>query len=132
MTDHHRWFPLRLSREGTTRVVLVVGPLAVKFARGERGRRCNRFEARVYKCVDVRRRAMLCPVLWCTSRGRVLLMRATCPITEAEAAEFRARGFPDWDYMGPNDEECPFEPKASDWGWLNGRLVALDYSTPEL
>jgi hypothetical protein len=24
----------------------------------------------------------------------------------------------------------PFEYKASDWGWFDGRLVALDFSTP--
>lgn len=36
-------------------------------------------------------------------------------------------GFPDWDYVPPNDEGLPFEFKASDWGWLDG-LVALDYS----
>src|SRR5262249_7736509 len=52
--------------KGTTRAVLVVGPWALKFAGGERGRRCNRFEALLYKRVDARRRAMLCPVLWCT------------------------------------------------------------------
>ena len=128
-----RRFPLHLSRKGTTQLVLVVGALAVKFARGERGRRCNRFEADTYKRVNAPRRTMLCPVLWCTPCGRVLLMRAASPITEAEAAELRAtRSFPDWDYIGSNDEECPFEPKASDWGRLNGRLVALDYSTPEL
>jgi hypothetical protein len=34
-------------------------------------------------------------------------------------------GFRDWDYVPP-DETCPFEYKPSDWGWLNGRLVALD------
>jgi hypothetical protein len=39
------------------------------------------------------------------------------------------KGFPDWDYK-PGDDEHPFEWKRSDWGWLNGRLVALDYSTP--
>jgi hypothetical protein len=127
------WFPLRLSCKGTTRIVLVVWPLALKFARGERGRRCNRFEAHTYNTVSVRRRAMLCPVLGCTSRGHVLLMRAAWPLTEAEAARLRAtRGLPEWDWEGPNDEGSPFEPKASDWGWLNGRLVALDYSTPEL
>jgi hypothetical protein len=38
-------------------------------------------------------------------------------------------GFPDWDYM-PGDDNDPFEPKASDWRRINGRLVALDYSTP--
>jgi hypothetical protein len=28
------------------------------------------------------------------------------------------------------EDECPFEDKASDWGWYDGRRVALDYSTP--
>jgi hypothetical protein len=32
----------------------------------------------------------------------------------------------------PNDEEAPFEPKASDWGWFKGRLLALDYAAPAL
>jgi hypothetical protein len=41
-------------------------------------------------------------------------------------------GFPDWDDMPPNDEGLPFEFKASDWDWLDGRLVALDYSAPAL
>jgi hypothetical protein len=44
----------------------------------------------------------------------------------------RVRGFPDWDYVPP-DETCPFEYKASDWGYLpDGRLVALDCSAPAL
>jgi hypothetical protein len=34
-----------------------------------------------------------------------------------------------WDYM-PGEDSCSFEPKACDWGWFEGRRVALDYSTP--
>jgi hypothetical protein len=30
----------------------------------------------------------------------------------------------------PGEDGEPFEYKASDWGWIEGRLVALDYSTP--
>jgi hypothetical protein len=30
----------------------------------------------------------------------------------------------------PGEDGCPFEPKACDWGWFEGRRVALDYSTP--
>jgi hypothetical protein len=26
------------------------------------------------------------------------------------------------------EDKCPFEDKASDWGWYDGRRVALDYS----
>jgi hypothetical protein len=28
----------------------------------------------------------------------------------------------------PGEDSCPFEPKASDWGWFEGRMVALDCS----
>src|ERR1700758_2640445 len=30
----------------------------------------------------------------------------------------------------PGGDSCPFEPKASDWEWFEGRMVALDHSTP--
>ena len=124
--------PSSFLRKGSTRTVLVFGPLAVKIGRGARGRRCNRFEVSLYRRVNARRRAMLCPVLWCTPRGRILLMRAARPLTEAEAIMLRAtRTFPDWDYVPP-DETAPFEYKASDWGWLKDQLVALDYSAPAL
>jgi hypothetical protein len=119
-------------RKGSTRIVLVLGPLALKFGIGERGRRCNRFEAGLYKRVSARRRAMLCPIFWCAPAGTILLARTACPITEQERDHLRETdGFPDWDYVPP-DESCPFEYKASDWGRLNGRLVALDYSAPAL
>jgi hypothetical protein len=44
-------------RKGCTRTVVVVGPFALKLAFDKRGRRCNRFEADLFKRVDVRRRA---------------------------------------------------------------------------
>jgi hypothetical protein len=131
MTETPR-FLIGWSGEGTTRAVLVLGPLALKFARGERGRRCNRFEADVYRRISARRRAMLCPVLWCSPAARLLLMRAARPLSKQEHDHLlKTDGFPDWDYVPP-DETQPFEYKASDWGWLDGCLVALDYSAPEL
>ena len=33
-----------------------------------------------------------------------------------------------WDYRGPGDDESPFERKANDLGWLDGRPVAVDYA----
>jgi hypothetical protein len=73
---------------------------------------------------------MLCPVVWCSLTGAVLVQRAARPLTAAEHVALReSRGFPDWDYVPP-DEDCPFEHKRSDWGWIDGRLVALDYSAP--
>ena len=33
-----------------------------------------------------------------------------------------------WDYGGACDEGVPFERKQRDWGWLDGRAVAVDYA----
>ena len=76
---------------------------------------------------------MLCPVLARLPFGFAILLPRAQPLSEDEAEHLRAtRGFPDWGYVPP-DNECPFEYKASDWGLLSdGRLVALDYSTPAL
>jgi hypothetical protein len=113
---------------GTNRAVVIIGPLAFKFARHDYGMRCNRFEADLYRRTSERRRAMLCPPLWCSRKGRLLIATAARPISESEAAALRAsRAFPDWDYVPP-DDGCPFEYKAADWGRMNGVLVALDYS----
>jgi hypothetical protein len=76
------------------------------------------------------RRKLLCPVLACSPFGVVLVQRTAAPISEEEAQALRStRGFPDWDYT-PGEDGDPFEPKASDWGRINGELVAVDYSTP--
>jgi hypothetical protein len=102
----------------------------IKFARGARGRRCNRYEAELFASVDERRRAMLCPVRWCSNGGGLLIMSSAQPLTESDHENLLdSDGFPDWDYM-PGEDGDPFEPKASDWGRISGRLVALDYSTP--
>jgi hypothetical protein len=121
---------ISLSTVGTTRLVLVIGPWAVKFARGARGRRCNKYEADLFNTADERRRAMLCPVRWCSGGGKVLVMASARPLSKRDHEDLLAAdGFPDWDYM-PGEDGQPFEFKASDWGRVNGRLVALDYSTP--
>lgn len=41
------------------------------------------------------------------------------------------RASPGWDYV-PGGPSEPFEYKASDWGYLDGRSVALDYAAPAL
>lgn len=112
--------------------VVVIGPWAFKIARGKRGRRCNRFEADLYHRVNSQRRAILCPVLWCSPCGALLIMRSAVPLTQTERDDsLKNRTFPSWNYR-PGDESEPFEYKASDWGWLNGKLVALDYAAPAL
>jgi len=119
-------------RHGTTRLVVCIGPYALKIAKGKRGRICNLYESALWKRTTKVRRQMLCPVLAMMPLGIVLLMPRAQPLTEQEKSSLiETDGFPDWDYVPP-DEGHPFEYKASDWGRLDGRLVALDYSAPAL
>ena len=56
-------------------------------------------------------------------------MRAAKPLTKMMSMDEYMAVDEAWDYMAGEDSS-PFEPKACDWGWFKGRIVALDYSTP--
>jgi hypothetical protein len=125
---------MTIIERGTTRFVVVVGKAAVKFARDERGRRCNLYEAKVWEenREDPNRGPHLCPVLWCSSDGEVLVMVAADPLPSDITIPY------DWadewwsaSHKGSGDD-FPGEPKAADWGLLDGRVVLLDYSNPAL
>ncbi|MEO6839814.1 MAG: hypothetical protein ABI192_03520 [Bradyrhizobium sp.] len=121
---------IKVSKAGTMRSpVIVIGRFAFKFARNNRGRASNLYEAKLYRNANPIRRALLCPVLWVSRYGAMQIMRAAVPLTEMMALDEYMEAFEVWDYM-PGEDSCPFEPKASDWGWFEGRRVALDYSTP--
>ncbi|MER2267170.1 hypothetical protein [Methylobacterium oxalidis] len=124
--------PGLVSSTGSTRVVVIAGDFAFKIARSAAHRACNLFEGRIWNEATPERRRMLCPVVHCLFDGWVLVMRAARPLTKEEAAaHLTADTYPDWDYV-PGGEGEPFEYKASDWGMLDGRLVALDYSSPAI
>jgi hypothetical protein len=60
----------------------------------------------------------------------LLIAKAARPLTlEERDALWESEGFPEWEYV-PFSDGHPYEWKPSDWGWLDGRLVALDYATP--
>lgn len=124
-------------RRGATRRVVVIGPIAFKFAIGCAGRRCNLAEADLYHRNTPERRADLCPVIACSQRGALLLAKAVRLLTQSEFDELhKSDGFPKWTYdaSDPRDRKGnPFEThKRDDWGWLNGKLVAVDYAAPEI
>ncbi|HEY5379990.1 MAG TPA: hypothetical protein VIJ78_10705 [Pseudolabrys sp.] len=117
---------------GSTRTTLCLWSYAIKIAKGARGRACNVYERDLWKRTTESRRRMLCPILAVVPFGIAVVMPRALPLTEDEKNFLiDTDGFPDWDYVPP-DETSPFEYKASDWGRLNGRLVALDYSAPAL
>jgi len=121
---------ISIDRRGTCRLTICIGPWAFKLARGTKGRSCNGYEATVWKTAKPDRRKILCPVLVRFPFNLFLVMQSAQPISEQQCKELKdTGGFPDWDYMPPDDIESPLEHKASDWGRLpDGRLVALDYS----
>jgi hypothetical protein len=108
-------------------VLLLCDVIALKVARNDLGARSNLFEARVYATASPCRRMTLCPVLWCSPSGGVLAMRAARLCGEADSADI-ALVIESWDYAGPHDIGHPFEPNPRNWGRVDGRLVALDYS----
>jgi hypothetical protein len=121
---------IRISKTGSMRSpVIIIGPFAFKFARNSRGRDSNLYEAKLYRGVNANRRALLCPVLWVSRNGAVQIMRAAKPLTDTMSLDEYIEVIEAWDHM-PGEDSCPFEPKASDWGWFKGRKVALDYSSP--
>jgi hypothetical protein len=126
--------PITIDTRGTTRITVCLGPWALKLARNSKGRRCNRFEAGIWHRTTEARRQMLCPILARLPFGLGLIMQRAIPLSVEEGQHLMdTDGYPDWDYMPPNDDGCPFEPKGCDWGRLpDGRLVALDYSAPAL
>jgi hypothetical protein len=100
--------------KGSTRTVVTVGRYAFKFARHRCGMRCNRSEAHTFRSTTDQRRSMLCPVLWCSGSGLLLIAQAAAPVTEGEASHLRAaRGFPDWDYAGPEIRDAPSNPERA-------------------
>jgi len=118
-------------RQGSTRKTVQLWPFAFKFGRHEYGARCNKHEAELYarNRSKQHRHSMLCPVLWCSPSGKVLIMRyAATPITQSQADERKANACSEWAYEGHGDDDHPFEWKVNDWGLLRGKLVAVDYA----
>jgi hypothetical protein len=105
-----------------------VGRYALKFARSRSGRAANGAERLEWQRATPERREMICPLLWAAPSGLVNIMRRAIPLTrEQQLTLLDNDGFPDWDYR-PGGPSEPFEYKESDWGYLDGRLVALDYA----
>ncbi|MVT52121.1 hypothetical protein GPL17_16685 [Bradyrhizobium yuanmingense] len=122
---------LSISWAGSTRSpVVVIGPLAIKFAKGRRGRVCNLYEADLYRKSGEARRELLCPALWVFPFGLLLIQAAAVPLTDMMPIEEYLEMDSRWRNAELDNKPSPFEPKACDWGWFKGRRVALDYSLP--
>lgn len=64
----------------------------------------------------------LCPVLWGLPGGWCIVMRRATPMTREQFDEIDLVA---WCERG--DWKVPAEPKMDSFGWIDGRLVAVDY-----
>src|SRR3954462_9986847 len=103
----------RIRSDGKTRLVWCIGQIAIKIARGRVGACCNRFEAKYYRNASPEIQAKLCPVLWCSPTGAVLVMPRAEPIRDDEFDSlFEAGLIPFSDEVA--DPASPFEAKPAD------------------
>ena len=115
---------LYVRRHGTTRTVWLIGRWAIKVPS------CCKWRLFLHgllanlqeRSFSATRWAKLCPVLWSTPGGWLLVMRRARPLTRAE-----------WDAFDPEpwcqeeDYVIPAEHKMDSFGVLDGRIVAVDY-----
>lgn len=115
------------SDRGCTRLVLLLGPWAIKvpnFLYGWRaflnGLMGNMQEVTLSGCGWPE----LCPVLWRVLGGFLIVMRRARILTDGEFVAFDAAAFCEC-----GDYVVPAEPKSDSFGWLDGRIVAVDYGS---
>ena len=119
--------------KGATRIVFIFRHKVVKvprliiwsnFLRGLLG---NITENRTWKWNSGRyaegREKLLCPVLWCSWGGWLLVMRKVEVVTYAEWKALTEKDITSYKQHFPGDDH------RRNYGWYEGRLVKLDYAS---
>ncbi len=122
-----RWIEFH---RGSTRGVLLLGSIAIKVPRLHaplRGAWCNRKERRIHG----EGHPALCPIICADPIGIFVVMRRVEPMSQ----EYFDSHVLDLMHLidRPNRRDhLPVEMKASSFGWLDGRIVAIDYAELEV
>jgi hypothetical protein len=109
---------------GTTRVVFLVSDIAIKVPACQEwrlfllGLLANMQEKTFWST----RWPELCPVVWALPGGWLTVMRRATPITRDEYDELDLEN-----WVNQKNYRVPVEIKMDSFGWLDGRLVAVDY-----
>ena len=116
---------------GTKRIVLFIGPWALKIPRlrnWKNGLKANRYQAKLWEKGCAEGWSQLCPVRFNVGNGLCLVMARARPMSYEE---FKTQfpSFEQWDawmYVG-GIKGLPGEYKPSTYGWINGQVVIVDY-----
>ena len=115
---------MQINRRGSTRVVFLVGRWAVKIPSWTEwrlfllGLLANMQETRLSRCCWPE----LCPVLFALPGGFLIIMRRARELTDGEFLALDHEGF-----IERGGYVIPVEAKSSSFGWLDGKIVAIDY-----
>ena len=118
-------------KHGHSRVVVLVGRLAIKLARMSKwklflmGMLSNVAEAELYR-QQTKPCAVLCPVLWSGFGGIVLVARRANALSEDVWRTWSAESL--LRLMSSTRPSARPEIKQDSYGILNGRVVAVDYA----
>ncbi len=116
-------------KRGTTRICFLIGNYAIKFPRlfylsqgikwkvFLRGILANIDEHFWWKCAYQREK--LCPVIWKSPLGLVLVMKRATPLTTSEY---------DKELFKKNFANLPLDNKCENFGKIDDRIVLVDYA----
>lgn len=123
---------MRLVTTGASRAVVVTAKYAIKipyFWRWNRVTLClraNLSEAHHWANREMNGWTELCPVLYCAPLGLFLVMPAAQMMTFEQYEAWDSFDNP----LKPDPYPMPpYESKADDWGYVDGKPVIVDYST---
>lgn len=118
---------MQIDRTGCTRIVCLLWRWAVKlpnFTDGWRmflkGLLANMQEAQFSRT----KWPKLCPVVWSIPGGWIVIMRRAKVLTDDEFLQCVPDG-----WIEEPDYIIPAELKSNSFGWLNGKIVAIDYGS---
>lgn len=124
---------MKISLKGVTRIVIVFKNVVIKipnftcqwdhFLKGIIG---NINENKTWKynsgAFEKGTSYLLCPVIWCSLGGWILIMKRAVPLTIDQ-----------WEttYIPEHKKHFPGDDTLSNYGYLSGRLVKIDYADLE-
>ncbi len=115
---------IKIIRYGCTRITILWKDYAIKIPCLDEwrlflnGLLANMQECRIFKagCPEV------CPVLWSLPGGWMLIMKRAREMTDDEFMKFDSEKWADRE-----DYIIPVEHKSMSFGWIDGKIVAIDY-----